>query len=158
MGEFVNLWSFIIQFINICIIIYILNRFLFKPYLGYLKEEELKRKELEEAHSTMEELKKCAKVEAKWIIDDAKKEALTIKKQNEIVARQEATNLVEEAKNEATKIKSKAMQDIDNERKTLYSDLRDKVLDVALKLNEKLFTKSDANADFIKKTLEKEKI
>jgi large-conductance mechanosensitive channel len=65
MGAFVNLGSFIIQFINICIIIFVMNKFLFKPYLAYLKKEEKKRKELETAHKEMEEIKKEAKDEAK---------------------------------------------------------------------------------------------
>ena len=106
----------------------------------------------------MEEIKKEAKDEAKGILDEAKKIAVSIKKDSEIIAKQEATWIVEEAKVEATKIKQKANLDIENERKTLYAELKWKVLDVALKINEKMFTKSDANKDFIKKTLESEKL
>jgi len=58
-----------------------LNKFLFKPYLVYLHNEEIKRKELEEAHLKLHEIKENAKKEAKTIIDDAKKEASFIKSQ-----------------------------------------------------------------------------
>jgi F-type H+-transporting ATPase subunit b len=131
---------------------------LFKPYLKYLQTEEKKRAELETAHKEMEEIKKDAKLEAKGILTAAKQEAEHIKKQGEVLAKQEADNLVNEAKEEAEKIKHKASLDIDNERKNLYSELKDKVLDVALKLNEKLFAKSEANKDFIEKALKEEKI
>lgn len=158
MDAFVNLGSFIIQFINICIIIFVLNKFLFKPYLGYIESEEKKRVELETAHSEMEELKKWAKSEAKQILDEAKKNALQIKANAENLAKDEADSILLEAKEEAQKIKSKANLDIENERKNLYSELKDKILDVALKLNEKLFTKSEANKDFIEKALKEQKI
>ena len=158
MDAFVNLGSFIIQFINISIIIFVLNKFLFKPYLAYIKAEEKKRQELERAHEEMELLKDEAKKEASEILKEAKKEASEIKKRSESIAKEEALEIVEEAKAEAGKIKNKAELDIENERKNLYAELKDKVLDVALKLNEKLFSKSDANKDFIEKALKEEKI
>lgn len=158
MDAFVNLGSFIIQFINICVIIFVLNKFLFKPYLGYIESEEKKRIELEKAHSEMEELKKWAKIEAKQIVDEAKKNAIEIKANAEDIANDEADSIISLAKDEAEKIKNKAALDIENERKNLYSELKDKVLDVALKLNEKLFSKSESNKSFIEKALKEEKI
>jgi len=83
MGAFVNLGSFIIQFVNICIIIFVLNKFLFKPYLAYMLTEDKKRSELEKAYDEMEEAKKEAKKEAKLILDEAKKDAESIKKNAE---------------------------------------------------------------------------
>lgn len=156
MDAFVNLGSFLIQFTNICIIIFVLNKFLFKPYLWYLVTEEKKRSELETAHEKMEELKKDAWKEAKTIIESAKSEADSIKKQWELLAKQEATDIVENAKKDAEKIKNKAELDIENERKALYAELKWKVLDVALKLNEKLFSKSESNSLFIKKAIDDE--
>lgn len=158
MWAFVNLGSFIIQFINICVIIFVMNKFLFKPYLIYIQAEEKKRLELESAHEKMEESKNEAKKEAKLILEEAKQDAEGIKKNAEWIAKKEASNIVEEAKNEAEKIKHKANLDIENEKKTLYAELKDKVLDVALKMNEKLFTKSDSNKDFITKALKEEKM
>ena len=158
MNSFINIWSFLIQFVNIVIIIFILNKFLFKPYLKYLTTEEKKRKELEEAHVKLSEIKADALKEAKDIVDDAKKESHFIKDEAAEIAKEEALEIVNWAKDEADKIKVKAHLDIDNERKALYSDLKDKVLEVALRINEKLFSKSDVNADFIKTALENEKI
>ncbi|EKE26242.1 MAG: hypothetical protein ACD_4C00357G0001 [uncultured bacterium (gcode 4)] len=158
MDSFINLWSFIIQFINIVIIIFILNKFLFKPYLKYLHAEELKRKELEEAHTKLHDIKDEAKKEAKQIVDDAKKESQFIKAQWEMLAKEETIWIINEAKEEAEKIKSKALLDIENERKSMNAWMKEKILEVALKLNSKIFSKNDANIDFIKKTLENEKI
>lgn len=156
MDSFVNLWSFIIQFVNIVIIIFMLNKFLFKPYLVYLHNEELKRKDLEDAHLKLHTLKDDAKKEAKEIIDDAKKEAHFIKVQWESLAKEETIAIINEAKEESERIKAKALLDVDNERKAMNSIMKEKILEVALKLNEKLFKQSEANIDFIKKNAEKE--
>ncbi|MDD2487402.1 MAG: ATP synthase F0 subunit B [Candidatus Gracilibacteria bacterium] len=156
MNSFVNLGSFIIQLINIAVIIFILNKFLFKPYLKYLTSEEKKRRELEEAHIILHDIKDEAKKEARDIIDEAKKESHFIKNEAGIIAKEEAKEIVDEAKDEAEKIKHKAMLDIENERKSMNESMREKILEVALKLNQKLFSKSDANVDFIKKSTEKE--
>lgn len=158
MWAFVNLWSFIIQFINICVIIFVLNKFLFKPYLIYLKKEEQKREEFEQSHMQMEKLISDAKHEAELVLSNAIKEMDVIRKQWELVAHKEAENLIEKARNEASMIKNKALLDIENERKTLYSDLKNKLLDVALKINQKLFSKSETNIDFIKTAINNEKI
>lgn len=158
MNSFVNLGSFIIQLINIWVIIFILNRFLFKPYLKYLTVEEKKRKELEEAHIKLNEIKDEAKKEAKDIVNEAKKESHFIKNEAWIIGKEEAKEIVDEAKSEAEKIKNKALLDIDNERKSMNESMKQNILEVALKLNEKLFSKNDANIDFIKKNIEKEAV
>jgi F0F1-type ATP synthase membrane subunit b/b' len=42
------------QLINISIVIYVLNRFLFKPYLAFIKEEDKKRIDVENAYADLE--------------------------------------------------------------------------------------------------------
>ena len=75
---------------NIVIIIFILNKFLFKPYLKYLTAEEKKRKELEEAHVKLSEIKADALKEAKDIVEEAKKESHFIKDEAAEIAKEEA--------------------------------------------------------------------
>lgn len=43
------------------------------------------------------------------------------------------------------------MADVDLERKEMVRTLKTKVLDVAVRLNQKLFGNNDANIDFLKK-------
>ncbi len=158
MWEFFKLWSFIIQFINICIIIYLLNRFLFKPYLQYLDQEDKKRRDLEASYEELEVIKESAKNEAKTIIEEAKNEAKFIKKQWRELTKQESEVIIKDAKIEAIKIKTKWLEDVENERNILYNEIKEKILNTALKLNEKLFSDNKSNIDFIKKAIEKEEI
>jgi len=45
--ELVNLGSLLIQAINLSVVVYVLYRFIFKPYLAFIDEEGLKREAFE---------------------------------------------------------------------------------------------------------------
>lgn len=119
--------------------------------MKYLSEESLKRAELAKNLSHTAELVDSAKKEADAIREDARTEAKNI-----------ASSIVENAKNEASEIAKKADIDAENARKKGFSDveqerkmmadvLKEKVLSVAIHMNEKLFGKNDAHVDFLKK-------
>ena len=73
--ELFDLPSLIIQAINLAIIIFVLHRFLFKPYLATLQEEEAKRKKLEKDVAASTHIVDDAHVEAKQILDTARADA-----------------------------------------------------------------------------------
>lgn len=45
--ELVNFGSLIIQLINLSVVVYVLYRFIFKPYLAFIDEETAKREAFE---------------------------------------------------------------------------------------------------------------
>lgn len=45
--DLVNLGSLIIQFVNLSVVVYVLYRFIFKPYLAFIDEETAKREAFE---------------------------------------------------------------------------------------------------------------
>jgi F0F1-type ATP synthase membrane subunit b/b' len=82
------------------IIIYILNRFLFRPYLKFIKEEDKKRVELDTAYEEMNVLKEKAKLEAGQIVESAKVNALEIRANIENLANQEKEAIIAKAEAE----------------------------------------------------------
>lgn len=154
MWEFVNLWSFIMQLINISLIIYVLNRFLFKPYLAFVKEEDKKRTEMEYAYKNLETLKQDAEKEADLIVTTAKKEALLQKEQIEEFAQKEKDRLINEAVIESKSIIEYAWQEAEKMKTSMLQSVKSNVLDLALKLNSKIFWKEVVNKDFLAKELE----
>ena len=58
--------------------------------------------------------------------------------------------MLEEWKEEVKKLKDKAKIDIENDKKVLNTELKKKVVKVALDLNKKLFSQSEKNKEFIK--------
>ena len=149
--EIFDLNALIIQSINLIIIVWVLHRFLFKPYLAFLDEEDAKRTQLEKDHAASVHIIDDAKLEARKILEasnkDAKNAAATILEN----ARKSAEEMALEAQREAEHARQKGFADIEHERKALKEEMQQRVIDVALKMNEKLFgEKNDANVEFLK--------
>jgi len=75
MSWFVSLDTFIIQFIILLLILWVLKKFIFVPYLEYLDEWEEKQKKLEEDYKHIDDLVNKAKEKKKSILDEARKKA-----------------------------------------------------------------------------------
>ncbi|MDD2916371.1 MAG: ATP synthase F0 subunit B [Candidatus Gracilibacteria bacterium] len=155
--ELVNLGSLLIQLVNLSVVVYVLYRFIFKPYLAFIDEETAKREAFEENARAAEHIISDARKEAGTIMDAAKNEARAIVADSEALAKKEYSLILSDARKEAEQIKVKASKDIENERQALHNELRERVLSIALRANEKLFGKSEANAAFIAQVLKEEK-
>lgn len=151
--ELINWWSVLIQSINLAIVVFVLHRFIFKPYLAYIDEVNKKREEFESNAAAAARIISEARHEADGIVASARSEAKQMASESESIAKKEAANIVAHANEEATLIKAKAESDIESERKHLEIEMQSRVLDIALKLNEKLFGKSEANALFLKQAM-----
>ena len=128
MADLIHVPTLVIQAINLGIIIFVLWKFFFKPYLAFLDVEAQKRVKLDDARID-------AKTMANEIVENARKEAETIRT---------------EAATEAELARKKGFADVEHERKVLADTMKQKVIDVALKMNEKLFGKNEANEQFLK--------
>lgn len=154
MWEFVNLSSFIMQLINMGIIIYILNRFLFKPYLKFIKEEDKKRVELDTAYEEMNVLKEEAKMQAGQIIESAKANALEIRANMETLANQEKEAIIAKAEAEWKDIVEYATKKAEDTKNSMLKDVKTNIIDLVLKLNGKIFGKEEANKAFLENELQ----
>ncbi len=149
--DLINIPTFIIQTINIAIVIGVLSVFFFRPYLKYLDEEAKSRKSLEEKLQKSAHIVTEAHAQAENIVDQAKVDArLTA---SEIVenARKEGAEIVAKAHSDADVARSKGFADVAHERKVMADELRTKVIDIALKLNAKIFGENTKeHAEFLK--------
>lgn len=143
--------SFIIQAINFAIVAFVLRGFIFKPYMKFLEEETAKRTELEKKLSESDAILANAKEESENIIDKARVEAKIMGAEIVENARKEGAEIAARAHADADAARAKGFAQVEQERKAMTEELKTKVLDVALKLNEKLFGKNEANVDFLKK-------
>lgn len=150
MGTLINIDSLIIQTFNIAVVIFVLWKFFFKPYLAYLDIEKQKRKQLEKDIADSAHIRKNAQLEAQKLLDDSRIDARNMA--NDIVenARKEADSIVLQANSDAEMARKKGFADVEHERKNLREEMKQKVLSVAIKMNEKLFGKNEANEQFLK--------
>ena len=58
--KFVTVETFIVQFIILLVVLWVLNKFIFKPYLKYLDELEEKQEKLEKDYRNIDKLIKEA--------------------------------------------------------------------------------------------------
>jgi F-type H+-transporting ATPase subunit b len=150
MDTLIDWGSLLIQFINFAIIAFVLRKYFFVPYTKFLDEEAKKRVSLEEQIAKSEHIVQDAHNQADNIIDQAKVDAKIIASEIVENAHKEASEIVTRAQIDADAARSKGFADIAHERKMIAEELKVKVVEIALKMNEKLFGKNEANVDFIK--------
>lgn len=150
MEGLVDLGSLAIQAVNLGIVAFVLTKFVFSPYLAYLDEEAAKRAELERSTELAAQAEADARSKAEEIVNEAKREGKSIREESKTLAKQEASLIVFEANKEADAVRAKGLADVDSERRALEESLRAKVVSVALKINEKVFGKSESNAELVK--------
>ncbi|MBC7498113.1 ATP synthase F0 subunit B [Candidatus Gracilibacteria bacterium] len=157
MSALFDLSSFIIQAINFAVVAFVLRKFFFVPYMAYLDAEAIKRRTLEVEIAKSANILTDAHNQATNIIDQSKVDAKLIASEIAENARKESVELIKKAHADADAARSKGFDDIALERKMIIDELRSKVIDVALKMNEKLFAKNESNVEFLKtqaKTIE----
>lgn len=151
--QFFTLETLVIQTIILVLILWVLNRFVFKPYLVYLDKEAEKRKKLETDYNNIEKLNKEA-VEAKEaLLAEARTDAATIRKDATEIAKKEAQVIKDSAILEAASIKNSALSEIAKEKETMLNDVKAKSIDLILKFNAKLFSSEKVNKDFVETEL-----
>ena len=151
--QFVDWKVMLVQVVNFAIIFYVLTKFVFKPLIAFLDAEDAKRAKIDSLSSDIEAQKLEADKTAREVLDRARREAIAIKAQAEVLAKKESSLMVSRANDEITSMKTKAELDLANERKQMEGAMKDRILTIALSLNEKLFGKKEANADFIKQAM-----
>ena len=152
--KFVTVETFIVQFIVLIVILWVLNKFLFKPYLEYLDEWENKHEKLENDYNHIDDLIHKAEEKKKKILKEAREHWKKIEDDAQIIAKQVSWNLLEKASKEATAIIKAAKEEIKQEKKTMLNSMKSKVINLALKLNQKLFDKEKVSKDYLEKNID----
>jgi len=141
----VDLPKLVFQIINFLLILYLLNRFLFKRVLALLDERgERISKGLEDAAAAARD-RELARAEREAALDEARKEAQTMIARATKIAEDSRTEIVAAARAEAEKVAARASEEITAEKQRAIAELRAQVADLALEAAGRL-VKSEMNA------------
>jgi F-type H+-transporting ATPase subunit b len=99
-----------------------------------------------------------AQKEAQEVLDKARIDASNIQKNADDLAKKNLANKLAEAESKAQGIVDAANRELEKERGAMMSSLKDKVLDLSLSINTKVFDSKDSNVEFIKKEVNSIKI
>ena len=131
-------WKLLFQVINFLLLLYLLNRFLFKPVLKLMDERESRiRKGLEDAEAAARE-RELAHAEREAALDEARKEAQAMIARATKIADDSRAEILAEAKAQAEKVSSRATEEITAEKERAMAELRATVADLALEAAGKL--------------------
>jgi F-type H+-transporting ATPase subunit b len=133
------------QIINFLILLYLLNRFLFKPVMARLDERSAKIKQGLEDAETARRDRELAREEREAALSEARKEAADMLARANKIADDTRREILEEARAEAERVSAKAREEIVAEKDKAMAEIRGQVADLALEAAAKL-VRSDMNA------------
>jgi F-type H+-transporting ATPase subunit b len=141
----VDVFKLAFQIVNFLLILYLLNRFLFKRVLALLDERgERISKGLEDAEAAARD-RELARAEREAALDEARKEAQTMIARATKIAEDSRAEIVAAARAEAEKVAAKATEEITAEKQRAIAELRSQVADLALDAAGRL-VRSEMNA------------
>jgi F-type H+-transporting ATPase subunit b len=141
----VDLFKLAFQIVNFLLILYLLNRFLFKRVLALLDErQERISKGLEDAEAAARD-RELARAEREAALDGARKEAQTMIARATKIAEDSRAEIVAAARAEAEKVTTRATEEITAEKQRAIAELRSQVADLALDAAGRL-VKAEMNA------------
>jgi F-type H+-transporting ATPase subunit b len=134
----VNLGALLFQVINFLLLLYLLNRFLFKRVFALLDERQARiSKGLEDAESAARD-RELARAEREAAMDEARKEAAAMIARATKIAEDSRVEIVAQAKADAEKVTERARDEIIAEKEKAMAELRAHVADLALAAAAKL--------------------
>lgn len=151
---FVTPETFAIQFVILLLIIWVLNKFVFKPYLAYLDEWDSKQKKLEEDYKNIDRLIKESEDKKEEILKEARLKWDDIIKEAENIWKKKREDIILKAENDAKDLFSSARSEVEKERLSMLSSMKSKVTDLVVRLNSKLFKQEHVTKDFVEKELD----
>lgn len=149
-----NVWIIIAQLINFWILFWIFKHFLGDKLASAISTRREQVKSFDNTEKELADKIEEANLEAKKILDSARNQANNITSDATEIAKKSKAKIIAEAEMEAASKKKNALDDVEKERLSMVSEMKTKIVDLSLRLNEKIFKNEKANKDFMQKELE----
>jgi F-type H+-transporting ATPase subunit b len=134
----VNWTALLFQVINFLLLLYLLNRFLFKRVFALLDERGQKiSKGLEDAEAAARD-RELARAEREAAVSEARKEANEMIARANKIAEDTRNEILADAKSEAEKVTARAREEIVAEKERAMAEIRGQVAELALAAAGKL--------------------
>ena len=128
----INLVGLFFQVVNFLLLLYLLNRFMFKPLLARMDERSAKiNKGLEDAESAARD-RELARAEREAAVNEARREAQEMITRANKIADDTRKEILDTARSEAEKVTARAREEITAEKERAMAELREQVADLAL--------------------------
>lgn len=146
-----SLGVIIAQIINFWIVFFIFYYFLWKKIVEIIEERRAQLENLDNSDSVVQEKIETAEKEAAKLLEKTRQEALAVQKNADEISKKDTLKKLQEAEDKANSIVEIAKREVEKERLSMLDSMRQKVLDISLNINSKVFDKKDSNKEFITK-------
>jgi len=134
----VDIWKLAFQIVNFLLLLYLLNRFLFKRVLRLLDERQTRISQgLEDAETAARD-RELARAEREAALAEARREAEAMVQRAAKTAEATGAEILAEAKASAEQITARAREEISAEKDRALAEIRGEVADLALEAAGKL--------------------
>ena len=132
-------WKILLgQIINFLVVLFVLKKFAYKPFLNVLNKRKTKIAEGIKNAEEAEKRIKMVSIQRDKVLNNAQKKASQILQENEFRAKEKAEQLIEEGKKQRGEILAAAQQRGEVEVKKMQEKQNEKIMDVSLGLAEKI--------------------
>ncbi|MCD5375187.1 hypothetical protein LR010_01905 [Candidatus Gracilibacteria bacterium] len=152
--QFVTVETFIIQFLILLAVLWVLNKYIFRPYLAYLDEWEAKQAKVQADYNNAESILEEKQKQGDEMLEKARTKGNSVIEEAEALANSKKDKIIADAETQAQGTVIAAQKQIENERTSMLSGAKDHILSAALKLNEKIFKDEKASKDFMSKNID----
>ncbi len=132
-------WKILLgQIINFLVVLFILKKFAYKPFLDVLGKRKTKIAEGIKNSEEAEKMIKTVSSQRDKVLNNAQKKASQILKENEARAKEKADQIINEGKNQKGEILAAAQQQGEVEVRKMQEKQNEKIMDISLGLAEKI--------------------
>lgn len=143
----INFYEIVMQILNFSILLFLLNKFMFKPLGKYLNEREKTIKNnIDQAQVSNDEAQKLLD-EQKELLNKAKVEAKEIRDQGEKTSKLEREKIISESKKDAEKILANASKEIEQGYSKAKNELLNEIGSLSIQLSKEVLKRDMKNSD-----------
>ncbi len=145
----IQLWAVVAQLLNFAVLVGIFYYFLGSKITAFIEERRNMMNETANAEEAAKLKLEEAEKEKEEILKQAREHATQIEANAEELAKQNSKKLLDKTEQESQYMLDSARTQIEKEQLDMENSMKGKVMNLALKLNERIFKKSDVNKAFI---------
>lgn len=153
----IDVFILLAQLINFWILYYIFKTFVAKKLNERMQERKEQLEKLKKAEEHYEEKMLLAEKERQEIMDNARNTSRSLLEESRILAKAKADAIMKQAHAWAMAVLEWGRREIEKERKTMLSQMKSHIVDISLKINEKMFWEGKTNKEFIEAEFKKMK-
>jgi len=142
------------QIINIFLLFFVFKILLANRLNKTIIERRRLLKRLESVDAEYEKVMREAEEKKEKLIKQAKKEAKILMQDAETLSKRKSQDILDKANFRVKMILEGGQKDIEKERKQMMEGLKDYIIETAILLNKKVFSRPNMSKEFLEKELE----